>query len=177
VCEELLDEVLAVEFGFPSRGLGTLFAVAYLGAALAAHFAHGMERRCGRRGLIFGTALVGAATLAASPLLGLAGGGLAFLLRHALRSVHDTVVAGRLVAVADAGQRATVLSIYHAARSLPYLVLAWPLGVTMDAVTARGFALWFGLAMAVAATAGWRISLGARGGTPARESAAGVERW
>ncbi|HVR28217.1 MAG TPA: MFS transporter [Thermoanaerobaculia bacterium] len=165
VSDELLDEVLVVEFGFPPRGLGALFAGAYLAAAAAAHFSDRLERRLGRRRLLFGMALVGAATLAASPRLGLLGGGVGFLLRHALRSVHDTVVAGQLVAAVDPGQRATVLSIYNAARSLPYVGLAWGLGAAMDAVTARRFALWFGLAMAAAAVAAWRISLADRRST------------
>ena len=178
VSEELLDEVLVVEFGFPPQGLGALFAGAYLGAAVATHFSDDLVRRFGRRRLLFGMALAGAATLAVSPGLGLLGGGSAFLLRHALRSVHDTVVAGQLVAASDPARRATVLSIYNAARSLPYVGLAWALGVAMDAVTARRFALWFGLAMAAAALAAWRISLAARAVEPAAGSSpAGARRW
>jgi hypothetical protein len=158
VSEEILDEVLAVELGFSSRELGALFAAAYLSAAVAAHLAHRLERRLGARPLVFGMALVAAATLVASPRIGLVGGGLAFLLRHAMRSVHDTVVAGRLAAVADSTLRATVLSIYHAARSVPYVTLAWGIGAAMDRVTARGFALGFGIAMAIATAAAWLLS-------------------
>ena len=178
VSEELLDEVLVVEFGFPSQALGALFAAAYLGAALAAHACHRFERWLGRRTLLFGMAVASAITLAASPILGLLGGGLTFLLRHALRAAHDTVVAGRLVAAADPSMRATVLSTYNAVRSLPYVALAWPLGAAMDQATARGFALWFGLAMAAVAVLAWRISFAPRAvAAPAAASSAGAGRW
>jgi predicted MFS family arabinose efflux permease len=180
VADEVLDDVLSVEFGFGPSGLGALLAAAYLGAAAAAHASHRLEARFGRRPLVFGMALVGAVTLAVSPWLGLAGGGLTILLRHALRSVNDTVVAGQLAAAADPRLRATVLSMYQAARRLPYVALAWSVGAVMDEMTARGFALWFGLAMAASTAVAWWISLaGTRrsSAAPAAPAGAGAERW
>jgi MFS family permease len=162
VSEEVLDDVLSVEFGFTSRGLGALLAAAYLGAAVAARAAHRLEARLGRRRLVFGMALLDALTLAITPRLGLLAGGGTILLRHGMRSVNDTVVAGQLAAGADPSHRATTISIYHAARRLPYVALAWTLGAVMDQMTARGFALWFGLAMAAATGVAWSLSLARR---------------
>jgi MFS family permease len=177
VAEDVLDDVLAVEFGFGPSGLGALFAIAFLGAAAAAHASYRLEALLGRRRLVFGMALVAAATLALSPRLGLLGGGLTILLRYALRSVHDTVVAGQLASAADSSQRATVISIYQAARRIPYVATAWALGAVMDVVSARTFALWFGLAMAAAAFSAWRLSVAARPDPAVAPARAGAELW
>ena len=128
--------------------------------------------------MVFGLALVGAATLALSPRLGLVAGGLGVLLRHAFRAVHETVVTGQLAATAPPALRATMISMYQAVRRLPYVAFAWGVGTVMDRMTARGFALWFGLAMAVGTLFAWRLSLA--GGTVATTAAparAGAERW
>jgi hypothetical protein len=162
VTEEVLDDVLSVEFGFSPAGLGALLAAAYLGAAAAARVAHRLEGGIGRRPLIFGMAMLDALSLAVSPLLGFAGGGITVCARHAFRSVHDTVAMGQLAATADPSRRATLLSIYQAARRLPYVVLAFYLGGLMDRITARGFALWFGIAMAAVTMIAWRASVTSR---------------
>jgi hypothetical protein len=120
--------------------------------------------------VVFGLALVGAATLVLSPRSGLVAGGLGVLLRHAFRAVHETVVTGQLAATAPRELRATSISMYQAVRRLPYVAFAWSVGSVMDRMTARGFALWFGLAMAVATLVAWRLSTTAR-------AHAGAERW
>jgi predicted MFS family arabinose efflux permease len=178
VSEEVLDDVLSVEFGFSPTGLGALIAAAYVGAAIAARSAHRLERSFGRRRLVFGLALIAAVTLALSPRLGLLAGGLGVLLRHAFRAVHDTVAGGQLAAAAPPALRATTISLYQAVRRLPYVAFAWSVGAVMDRMTARGFALWFGLAMALVTAIAWRLSID-RGETPASPAAsrAGAERW
>ncbi len=60
VTEEVLDDVLSVEFGFSPTGLGALLACAYVGAAAAAAVTHRLESAWGRRRVVFGLALVGA---------------------------------------------------------------------------------------------------------------------
>jgi predicted MFS family arabinose efflux permease len=178
VTEEVLDDVLSVEFGFAPSGLGALLAAAYLGAAAAAHAAHRLEHRFGRRRLVFGMAIIAATTLAISPRLGMIAGGSTVLLRYALRSVHDTVVTGQLASAAAPGQRATAISLYQAARRLPYVALAWSVGMVMDQMTARGFALYFGLAMAATTFVAWRLSVaGSRGQVAPPPAPAGAERW
>jgi hypothetical protein len=176
VTEEVLDDVLAVEFGFSPAGLGALVALAYLAAAAAARVAHRLEAGWGRRPLVFGVALAGAVTLVLSPRLGLLAGGAGVLLRHAFRSVHDTVVTGQLAAIAPPSQRATILSVYQAIRRLPYVAFAWSVGTLMDRITARGFALWFGVAMVAATSIAWWLSLEQRKASAAPERA-GAERW
>ena len=47
VSEEVLDDVLSVEFGFSPTGLGALVALAYVGAAAAAHASHRLEHGVG----------------------------------------------------------------------------------------------------------------------------------
>jgi predicted MFS family arabinose efflux permease len=178
VTEEVLDDVLSVEFGFSPTGLGALLAAAYVGAAAASGITHRLESAWGRRRLVFGLALVSAATLALSPRLGLVAGGLVVLLRYAFRAVHETVVTGRLAATAPPALRATMISMYQAVRRLPYVAFAWSVGTVMDRMTARGFALWFGLAMAVGTLLAWRLSLaGSTVATTAPAARAGAERW
>jgi MFS family permease len=178
VTEEVLDDVLSVEFGFSPAGLGALLAAAYLAAAVAARAAHGLESRWGRRRLVFAMAAMAAVTLALSPRLGLVAGGFTILVRHALRSVHDTVVTGQLAAIADPRRRATLISIYQAARRLPYVAFAWSVGAVMDQLTARGFALWFGLAMLASTLVAWRMSVMGPSAVAAPAPArAGADRW
>jgi hypothetical protein len=127
---------------------------------------------------VFGLALIAAATLALSPRLSLLAGGLGVLLRYAFRAVHETVVTGQIAATAPSALRATMISMYQAIRRLPYVAFAWGVGSVMDRMTARGFALWFGVAMAAGTLIAWRLSLAggtvATASTPAR---AGAERW
>jgi MFS family permease len=178
VSEEVLDDVLLVEFGFSPTGLGALVAMAYVGAAGAAALTHRLESAWGRRRVVFGLALIAAVTLALSPRLGLVAGGLTVLLRYAMRAVHETVVTGQLAAAAPPALRATMISLYQAVRRLPYVAVAWSVGAVMDRVTARGFALWFGVAMAVVTVAAWWLSLAGRAATTAAAPAgAGAERW
>jgi hypothetical protein len=178
VSEEVLDDVLLVEFGFSPTGLGAMLAAAYVGAAAAAALTHRLESAWGRRRVVFGLALIAATTLALSPRLGLIAGGLSVLLRYAFRAVHETVVTGQLAAAAPTALRATMISMYQAVRRLPYVALAWSLGDVMDRVTARGFALWFGLAMAVGTLFAWRLSLtGSATATATAPARAGAERW
>jgi hypothetical protein len=98
-------------------------------------------------------------------------GGVCVLLRYAFRAVHETVVIGQLAAAAPPALRATLISMYQAVRRLPYVAFAWSVGSVMDRLTARGFALWFGVAMAVATVSAWRLSLAGRPATTAAAAA------
>jgi hypothetical protein len=113
--------------------------------------------------------------------LGLLAGGLGVLLRHAFRSVHEVVVTGQLAAAAPPSQRATILSMYQAVRRLPYVAFVWSVGTLLDRITARGFALWFGLVMVIGTLVAWWLSIdGERAGAAAPAAAparAGAERW
>jgi hypothetical protein len=88
------------------------------------------------------------------------------------------VVTAQLAATAPSALRATMISMYQAMRRLPYVAFAWSVGEVMDRMTARGFALWFGMAMAIGTLLAWRLSLtGRTAATATGPARAGAERW
>lgn len=153
VVDEVLDDVLAVEFGFVPHELGALIAACYIAAAVAARLAGRGRRLAEGPGVVLAIGLLVAVSLALSPWLGLVAGGATVLVRYALRAVHDNAASRMLNAIADSSRRATLLSSFNALRSLPYVILAYPAGVLMDLWTARLFALWLGIGLGVATVA------------------------
>lgn len=145
VSEEVLDDVLAVDFGFQDWQLGLFFAGVFVLSAFAANLAGQLPSAWTPSRLLPVLATIMALSLLLSPLLGVWLGGLSIALRHALRAVWDNLQSELLNQRLQSKDRATVLSAFVMLKNLPYAFAAYAIGVAMDVVEPTGFALWLGL--------------------------------
>jgi len=143
--EEILDDVLAVAFGFEPAQLGLLFAVIYLAAAGASRLTPRLLLLLPQGRLVALLAILSGLSLVISPWLGMQLGGLTLILRYKVHAVWSNLASEACNRHAGAAQRATTLSLYAMARSLPYVLLAYPLGAAIDRWGARWVALAVGL--------------------------------
>lgn len=152
VLDEILDDVLAVEFGFSPEALGLLFAVIYLTAAAAARLSPRLIARYRHRRLALGIGYLTAVSLLPAAYLDRWLGGATIVLRYSLRSILDTAASDAVQRTADSRHRATVHSTYVLIRSLPYIIGAYGIGKMMDLLTAIGFAPGLGMGLLLTVT-------------------------
>lgn len=142
-CEEILDDALAVAFGFEPKQLGILFAVIYAGCAFISSHSHRFSSIFGLHKSFLLLLVLTCLSLLVTPSLGLALGGITIFLRFGCRTIWDNMESSFLNQAAKDQSRATLLSCYAMIKSLPYVFLAFPLGMLMDSwkIHQIGFAL------------------------------------
>lgn len=131
-CDEILDDALAVAFGFSPHHLGLLFAVVHLLSALASQQSGFLKKRIGSVRLMGWILLLCSLSLLLSPVFGLFFGGASVVLRYMCRTVWTNLESIWLNASIQHANRATALSCYAMYKSLPYVLLAFPAGKWMD---------------------------------------------
>lgn len=146
--EEVLDDVLAVVFGFEETQLGWLFAAIYLLAALASKWGTGLVHGKPMKWVVVVLFAFSALSLMVSPWLGLIAGGATVMLRYATRAVLANLESDIINREAVSGNRATRLSAFAMIKGLPYLFLAFWIGGWRDRIGARSVALGTGLLLA-----------------------------
>jgi len=154
-CEEILDDALAVAFGFEPSQLGLLFAGIYLFCAFVSRVSVGWVTRLGKERSFLLLAGVACLTLCLSPFLGLALGGLSIAIRYGARTVWDNLENEQINQMTTSANRATALSTYAMLKTLPYVLFAYPLGSLLDRVETQMVALCLGLAVLVGLV--WRM--------------------
>ncbi len=142
--EEVLDDVLAVAFGFRETQLGWLFAGVYLLAAMASKWG-GCVARERVVALILALFALSALSFCLSPWLGLIAGGATVMFRYGARAMLANYESEIINRHARASNRATRLSAFALLKSGPYLVLAYWVGSLMDGIGARAVAFACGL--------------------------------
>lgn len=148
-CEEILDDALAVTYGFEPQQLGLLFSGIYLLCALIARSSAGWVSRQGHRKALIWLAAIAGATLCLSPWLGLVFGGISIAVRYSVRTVWENVENEAVNQMTISAHRATALSTYTMLKSLPYVLFAFPLGAFLDQVGPQRVSWLFGGLLAI----------------------------
>jgi MFS family permease len=147
--DEMLETILALEFGFSELYIGPFFALLFLIAAVASQLTPWLKRIFGAsRGLLVLTVVMGLSYLV-SPFVGLVAGGAILILRESLaRNIQNltSVVINRSV---RSRYRSTAISSFNMVKNVPYALTAFGMGYLMDQVTARWFSLYLGVAILI----------------------------
>lgn len=143
--EEILDDVLAVEFGFAPEQLGILWGVILLVSAAVSQLTPYIKRNFEVEKSLFVIGVLTAITLIVSPWLGLVVGGLSLIIRVPLRTTYHNLVSIIVNENTESRYRATTLSTFSLIRNLPYVAGAYFIGVLMDVYTAKVFAFALGV--------------------------------
>lgn len=153
----LLDDLLAIEYGFNPTTISWLFAVACIVAGVAAHFIPRIKIIVSDNKLILTSVGVIAVCLVLSPVVGMWISALLLLVRvvgEAIYQNYSSVIVNKSV---DSAYRATTLSSLSLLRNIPYSVLGTFVGFGVAfAGGAKNFALWFGLIVLTTVVFFWK---------------------
>jgi MFS family permease len=146
---ELMNDALAIEFGFRDSQLGVLTAAGFLFAAVASHSTHALTQLFGKLELFF----LASASLAVAWLISpyaqfWLGGGL-FILAICLMGIVENVSSAIINPRISSQYRATTLSTLEMLRKAPYVLLAFVMGGLMDVFSARNFAFMMGAVLLI----------------------------
>ena len=148
--DEILNDVLAVAFGFNERQLGLFSALAFCGAALASKLSGSLAARFSSRSLYLSCFSVVTLSLLISPLLSLWIGGLTVLVRYMSHAAFHNWESAELLKMTSPDHRATTLSAFTMIKNLPYLLLAVAIGAAIDQWGAKPIAFWLGILLLLA---------------------------
>lgn len=142
---QLLDDLLAVEYGYSPQSISNLFAIACLVAGVMSAVVPRVWKKMNIKfGLIVTMGLM-ALALMLSPIVGMYVGALLLMFRVILEVVNDNVVSLAMNENIESGVRATTLSTLNLLMNIPYSTGAMFLGGLVAGVGARNFAVYFGL--------------------------------
>lgn len=149
ICYEILNDVLAVEFGFKPEQLGIFLGVLSLIAATASQFTVKLEKYLNSNILfiILGTFI--AITLIFSPYLGLILGGISLILRVIFQVLFRNLTSVVINRNTSSKFRATTLSTFSFLRNMPYIIIAYYVGYLMDFFSGKVFALFMGILLLI----------------------------
>jgi MFS family permease len=136
VCSEMINDFLAVEFGYKPTQLAILFSFTYLTAALASHATHHIKKLISYKRATYIAGFLIALTLLISPIVGMLIGGFAILFRSSLEAVYENLTSILINQQTASAHRATTLSAFNLLKSIPYACLAFSFGVLTNHYTA-----------------------------------------
>jgi len=149
IADEVLNDILAVEFGFNSKQLGIFIAVVSLISAGISQLAPKIIKRFKNLdGAIFFGLLIGL-TYLVSPWAGIIIGGLSLFLRVAFQTIFNNLSLVTINNFTESKDRSTTISSFNMIKSIPYILTAYFLGFLMDVFTAQKFAFILGTLMIV----------------------------
>lgn len=146
---EILDDTLAIEYGYSGRSIGILYAaLSIVGAVLSLMYAR-MVKKVSPVGLLIIIAVLYFITLLLSPLAGLVLGTAMLFVRLPLDSIYRNAVSDVVNKAVESRDRATTISTFSMLQNVPYLFTSIFIGVWMAEIGAKNFAFWYGLVMAI----------------------------
>lgn len=149
IAYEMLNDILAVEFGFNGQQLSIFIAVVTIVSALISPLSPWLQKKLGENKSIFMIGIIMALSLLFSPMLGLILGGLSIIIRFSsqilLENITSTIINNQTLSK----YRATTLSTFNMIKNLPYIITAVVLGSLMDQFSGKIFAFWMGGAMLI----------------------------
>ncbi len=146
----LLDDLLAIEYGFSPISISWLFAIACLVAGIATYLVPRLTLKIGLKQSLVIPIVVIAVCLALSPVVGMWMSGLLLMVRVIGESVYQNYTSVALNENTDSEVRATTLSSLSLLRNIPYALLGTLVGgaVTL-AGGAKNFAMYYGIVLLV----------------------------
>lgn len=149
IADEVLNDILGVEFGFNSRQLGIFIAAVSLISSGISQLAPKIIKRFKKlNGAVFFGLLIGL-TYLVSPWAGIVIGGLSLLLRVVFQTIFNNLSLVTINSFTESKDRSTTISSFNMIKSIPYILTAYSLGFFMDTLTARNFAFILGFLMLI----------------------------
>lgn len=147
--DEMLDSMLGFEFGLSSQMLGILFSVIALVGALFSYLSGKISKDKDLFYLILILTGFSALTYLLSPIAGVLLGSILLISRTAIMAVHNNYQSTILNKYIKSKYRATTLSSFNLIKTLPYAISAPFLGIYMQQITARNFAFFIAIVLAL----------------------------
>jgi len=145
---ELLDDLLAIEYGYTPVGVSVLFSLACLLAGFVSFYFPRLKLKVNHSTLLIVSVLVMAATLLFSPFIGVMAFGGFTLLRIIFEVLYSNSTSVIINNNIESSVRATTLSTLSLLRSVPYALGGTFIGATVLFVGgAKSFAVGFGLVL------------------------------
>jgi MFS family permease len=149
ISDEILENILGLEFGFSETQVGVFFAIVFVIAAFASQLTPLIIKRFGKNKSVFLTAAIMAFTYLLSPFSKRVLGGFSIIARESssrnLQNLTSVVFNQHI----PSKYRATTLSTYNMLKNIPYLLSAFLLGSLMDIITAKVFAFIMGVVILI----------------------------
>src|SRR3989338_607002 len=142
---EVLNDVLAFEFGFKEKQLGVLISTIYLISAGASQISPKITKRFGYTISLFLVSLLVGISLVVSPIIGMILGGFTIMLRSGLQSIFNNISSTLINKSVESRYRATTLSTFSMLQKIPYALSAFVIGGLMDLWSAKIFAFFLGI--------------------------------
>lgn len=149
ICWEVLNDALAIGFGFSPEQLGIFAAILYLSTAVLSRLSDKFVKLFGgiKANLFIGVII--AVSLIVSPVVGIFFGGLTIFIRVIVSKIFSNITSEVINVNTKSKYRATTISTFNMLQNLPYVVMAFAIGSTIDRLSSQRFALWLGTVMAV----------------------------
>lgn len=149
VASQILGISQAQEYGISPALVGILFGVGYLLSAIASYLFPQLRKHFGNQMLLLlsTAALIGSFVFA--PYAGVILGSVLIVLRIASSTTFRNSRAITFNAIFSSKNRATALSTLNLLSNLPYVVLAYFIGDTIDKTSPNSFAVWLGVTVLV----------------------------
>ncbi len=146
----LLDDLLAVEYGFSPMGVSLLFAAVCLVAGFAAVYLPRWKIKFNQRVILITSMIVIGSLLMLSPLIGMIASGIFLLIRVIFEVLYDNAASVEINHHIESEVRATTLSSLNLLRSIPYALCGTLIGSLVQVSGgARHFSVWFGLTLVI----------------------------
>ena len=147
VADEMVNDLLAVDFGFKEKQLGIFVSLVYLLGAGVSQLAPKIKKYIKTEDwfLVIGT--ITAFTFVISPLLGVILGGITITIRYVFRVIFYNYTSVAINKVTESKYRATTLSTFYMMQNIPYVLGAFGIGYVIDLISAKNVAFFMGITM------------------------------
>lgn len=145
ITREMLDDLLAVEFGYKAQQLSILWACVYLSSALIIQIAPKFQKIFPGLKSVFVVAAIVCATFLISPFVGVVVGTISIVTRIFFEAIFENNCSVIINNSIGSKYRTTTISTFNMMRNIPYAFLAFFLGSTMDLIHAKNFAFILGI--------------------------------
>lgn len=146
VIYNLLDDLLAIEYGYTPMGISILFSIACLIAGAASIFFSRTKFKLNIKMSLIGTMVIMGLIMMLSPVIGMLASAVFLMVRVILEVIYDNATSVIINRSIESKSRATTLSSLSLLRHLPYALTGSLVGASVVfAGGARQFSMWYGL--------------------------------
>jgi MFS-type transporter involved in bile tolerance (Atg22 family) len=142
-----LTDTIAVEIGFNANQLGVLAALSFLFSALVVIFLPKLTEKFNNKLILFISNLIMIIGLLLYPYLGIIIGGIFLILNISTISSYEVISSVMLNKRIDSKYRATALSVFAMLKKIPYIFLAYSVGVYIDKFSAISVGVIIGICL------------------------------
>lgn len=145
IAGKILGISQAKEYGLDASGVGLLFAVGYIISALASQIFVKLSNRFGSNKLLILTIIILLGSFVSAKFVGITLGSVLIILRISSSTTFWNIQSSTLNPLIESKNRATTLSTFSLLCQLPYALLAYVIGDSIDKTSPNNFAFILGV--------------------------------